>query len=74
MQFEGAYQEDGKGPSIWDTWTNKLGRNIHGDPKVHNNDTGDQELVNVANGDHCCKSSTWLTKLAHLRCELVPCT
>lgn len=49
MQFEGAYQEDGKGPSIWDTWTNNPGRNIHGDPKVHNNETGAHKLMSSAN-------------------------
>lgn len=33
-QIEGAWNEDGKGPSIWDTFS-------HIEGKIHNNDTGD---------------------------------
>src|SRR5262245_34422366 len=33
-QIEGAWNEDGKGPSIWDTYTDKPGN-------IKNNDTGD---------------------------------
>lgn len=33
-QIEGAWNEDGKGPSIWDTF-------CHVGGKIHNNDTGD---------------------------------
>jgi beta-glucosidase len=33
-QIEGAWDADGKGPSIWDTFSHKRG-------KIHNNDTGD---------------------------------
>src|SRR5208337_1134560 len=33
-QIEGAYDEDGKGMSVWDTFTRKPG-------KIINNDTGD---------------------------------
>src|SRR5262245_52901423 len=33
-QIEGAWKEDGKGLSIWDTYTHKPGN-------IHNNDTGD---------------------------------
>jgi len=33
-QIEGAWNEDGKGPSIWDTYTHKPGN-------IKNNDTGD---------------------------------
>src|SRR5262249_33085336 len=38
-QIEGAWNEDGKGPSIWDTFAHTPG-------KIKNNDTGD------AAGDH----------------------
>ena len=33
-QIEGAWDEDGKGPSVWDTF-------CHVGGKIHNNDTGD---------------------------------
>lgn len=33
-QIEGAWNEDGRGPSIWDTFSHTPG-------KIHNNDTGD---------------------------------
>src|SRR5262245_61485221 len=33
-QIEGAWNEDGKGPSIWDTYAHTPG-------KIKNNDTGD---------------------------------
>ena len=33
-QVEGAWDKDGRGPSIWDTFSHKKG-------KVHNNDNGD---------------------------------
>jgi beta-glucosidase len=33
-QIEGAWQDDGKGPSIWDDFAHKTG-------KIANNDTGD---------------------------------
>ena len=34
-QVEGAWNIEGKGPSIWDTFTHKKG-------KIHNNDHGDE--------------------------------
>ena len=34
-QVEGAWNIDGKGPSVWDTFTHKKG-------KVHNNEHGDE--------------------------------
>jgi beta-glucosidase len=34
-QIEGAASEDGRGPSIWDTFSHTTGR-------VHNNDNGDR--------------------------------
>ncbi len=33
-QVEGAWNKEGKGPSVWDTFTHKKG-------KVHNNENGD---------------------------------
>ena len=33
-QIEGAAREDGRGPSVWDTWSHEPGR-------IQNGDTGD---------------------------------
>ncbi|MCX7679850.1 MAG: GH1 family beta-glucosidase [Spirochaetes bacterium] len=55
-QIEGAWNEDGKGPSIWDDFTHKGG-------KVHNNETGDVAC------DHYHRYKEDVMLIKKLRCK-----